>query len=183
MSRSLPTDEVRVPVKFAHVVLRSGRFEETVAWYRALLGAAPVFENPMISFMTYDDEHHRIAIVNTANAPQPPKGAVGMDHVAFTYDTLGDLLQNYLRLKKEGIEPVWCINHGPTTSLYYEDPDGNRVELQIDNFETEAELKGWMETGAFAKNPIGVTFDPDKLAERYRNGDPLEELVQQGSAT
>jgi hypothetical protein len=77
---------------------------------------------------------------------------------------------------------VWTINHGPTTSLYYADPDGNRVELQIDNFETEADLKGWMQSGAFDANPIGVVFDPDELVNRYTQGDPLEELVKQGAA-
>ena len=86
------------------------------------------------------------------------------------------------RLKNLGIKPYWCINHGPTTSMYYRDPDGNQVELQIDNFPTIEELTGWMRSGAFAQNPIGVQFDPDRLCERYRRGDPIEELVQQGSA-
>jgi len=31
------------------------------------------------------------------------------------------------------------VNHRPTTSMYYRDPDGNRVELQIDNFPTAKE--------------------------------------------
>ena len=35
---------------------------------------------------------------------------------------------------------------------------------------------------AFAENPIGVNFDPEKLIERFESGDPLEELVQLGSA-
>jgi catechol-2,3-dioxygenase len=105
-----------------------------------------------------------------------------MDHVAYTFNELGDLLSHYVRLKNEGIKPVWTINHGPTTSMYYEDPDGNRVEFQVDNFETEAELKGWMSTDVFEKNPIGVQYDPDKLVARYEQGDPIEELVKQGSA-
>ena len=31
------------------------------------------------------------------------------------------------------------IQHGVTTSLYYEDPDGNFAEMQIDNFATPGE--------------------------------------------
>ena len=92
------------------------------------------------------------------------------------------MLSTYVRLRDDGILPVWKINHGPTTSLYYEDPDENRVEFQVDNFETEAELKGWMKTDAFRTNPIGVEFDPEKLLERYLRGDSIEELIQQGSA-
>ncbi|MBG71394.1 MAG: biphenyl 2,3-dioxygenase, partial [Gammaproteobacteria bacterium] len=74
------------------------------------------------------------------------------------------------------------INHGPTTSLYYEDPDGNRVEFQVENFDSTEELNAFVRSSAFAENPIGVEFDPDRLLERYCNGDSLQELRAQGSA-
>jgi hypothetical protein len=57
------------------------------------------------------------------------------------------------------------------------------VEFQVENFDTPAKLRGFMEADAFAKNPIGVRFDPAKLAARYENGDPLEELLRQGSTS
>jgi catechol-2,3-dioxygenase len=182
MATPLPTDEVRRPVRFAHIVLRSKHFEQTIAWYKTVLGVEVVHENPMICFVTYDDEHHRLAFINAANSEQAPPGAVGTDHFAYAYATFGDLMQTYKRLRAEGIVPGISINHGPTTSFYYKDPDGMGVELQVDNFASEAELKGWMQSGAFERNPIGVVFDADKLLERYENGDPIEELVQQGSA-
>jgi hypothetical protein len=136
----------------------------------------------VIAFLTYDDEHHRLALAQTPVAENPPRGAPGLDHVAYTLDSLGDLLATYRRLKAKGILPVWPINHGLTTSLYYEDPNGCRVEFQVENFRTPAELRGYMESAAFAKNPIGVGFDPEKLALRYERGDPLEELAKPGSA-
>jgi hypothetical protein len=61
--------------------------------------------------------------------------------------------------------------------MYYRDPDGNRVELQIDNFATAAEGEAWMRSAAFADNPIGVELDPDDLAARFRAGVPVAELV------
>ena len=39
-----------------------------------------------------------------------------------------------------------------------------------------------MRSGAFKRNPIGVEFDPDVLCARFDRGDPVAELVQQGSA-
>jgi hypothetical protein len=60
--------------------------------------------------------------------------------------------------------------------------DGNRVEFQVENFATEAELNNYIRGEAFAANPIGTGFDPERLLERYRRGDPVEELVLQGSA-
>lgn len=87
-----------------------------------------------------------------------------------------------MRLRGLGIAPYWCINHGPTTSLYYRDPDANQVELQVDNFPGPAALGAWLRSGAFAHNPIGVNFDPERLLARFRAGDPVEELVPQVSA-
>ena len=65
---------------------------------------------------------------------------------------------------------------------YYEDPDGNRVEFQVENFDSTEELNAFMRSPTFAENPIGVEFDPDRLLERYCNGDSLHELRMQGSA-
>ena len=96
--------------------------------------------------------------------------------------SFGDLLDLYERLKTAGIMPVRTINHGPTTSIYYADPDGNGVEFQIENYPTMEECMDFMRSDTFEANPIGVDFDADVLVERFRRGDPLEELVKQGSA-
>jgi len=182
MSRDLDASVLRRPAKFAHFVLRVRNLEESIAWYQTVLGMQIVHRHAKLAFLTYDEEHHRLAMFETPVKDATLPGSAGLDHVAYTMASLGDLLATYERLKGKGIAPVWPINHGPTTSLYYADPDGNRVELQYDNFPTEAELKGWFQSGTFAKNPIGVVFDPERLVARYRAGDPLEELVQQGSA-
>jgi catechol-2,3-dioxygenase len=172
-----PTRGRIAPVKLAHVVLRTSRFEEMVAWYETVLAARTVHNDGMLAFLTYDDEHHRIAIARIPGLEEAPAMHAGTDHVAFTHADLGDLLSTWARLKGEGIEPYWCLNHGPTTSMYYKDPDGNKVELQIDNFDTE-ETNRWMGSGEFAANPIGVIFEPEELLARYRAGEPLSSLVR-----
>jgi len=169
---------VVTPTRFAHAVFRTARFDEMKAWYQTVLGAHVVHGNPMLAFLTYDDEHHRIAILHTPGAPDRAEGAAGLEHIAYTYATLGDLLGTYQRLKATGIAPYRTINHGPTTSMYYRDPDRNQVEIQVDNFPTVAELNAWFQSGAFARNPIGVTFDADELVRRYESGVPVETLVQ-----
>ncbi len=182
MARSVDAAAAAKPTKFAHFVLRVRDLEESRSWYETVLGMHTVHDAGRLVFMTYDDEHHRLALAETPVKDELPRGAAGLDHVAYTLGSLGDLLATYKRLKAAGIEPVWPINHGLTTSLYYADPDGNRVEFQVENLETKAELQGYMRSAAFADNPIGVEFDPEKLLERYENGDPIEELVLQGSA-
>lgn len=173
------SDEPIPPSKLAHVVMRSAHYEQAKAWYQEVLGARVVFDSPFLAFLTYDDEHHRIALVNTEAADPPAPGSTGVDHVAFTFAGIGDLLATYRRLDGQGIRPHWCINHGPTTSLYYRDPDGVQIELQVDNFDTDEQFREWATSGAFAANPIGVEFDPEDLCARYLGGESEDTLRRQ----
>jgi len=165
-----------VPSKLAHVVLRSPRFDEMIAWYKLVLGAKASYENEGLAFLTYDEEHHRVAIMNIPHLQPRPQGTAGMDHMAFTFASLADLMAHYERLKDSGVTPFWAINHGPTTSLYYRDPDENQVEFQVENFETLLESNAFFASPEFAENPIGVDIDLDDLARRVKAGEPEADL-------
>ncbi|TCW78789.1 hypothetical protein C5O80_31355 [Burkholderia sp. SRS-46] len=165
------------PKKLAHVVLRSDeRFEAMCEWYRDMLSAQVAHKDAMTCFMTFDDEHHRVAVVRVPGMVDRPSGTVGLEHVAFTFASLPDLLETYARLKVKGVVPILTINHGPTVSMYYEDPDRNRVELQIDNQETIEEFVEFVKSGAMDANPIGQRFDADDMLAKLRAGVPVEEL-------
>ena len=165
------------PLRFAHVVLRTNRnYEKMVHWYKTVLEAVPVYEDPNVCFMAYDEEHHRIGIARIPATLIAPKFFTGNDHMAFTYADIGELIATYKRLKAEGIEPYWRINHGPTTSLYYHDPDGNGVELQIDNYKDVEEIVATFQNEEFSANPIGEDIDFDDLVQRYEAGESFEEL-------
>ncbi len=170
------------PARFVHVVYRTRRFQEMIAWYETVFDATVRHQNPVLAFLSYDDEHHRIALINMAavqpDATETPRGIVGVDHVAYTYDTADDLLENYGQLKEKGILPYWCIHHGVTMSMYYADPDGNQMELQVDACATPDEANAYMDSPAFAANPIGVEYDPDAYLARLRAGTPGSELLK-----
>lgn len=99
-----------------------------------------------------------------------------MDHVAYTYASLRDLLENYARLKEEGILPYWRIHHGITVSLYYADPDGNQMEFQVDSYGSSEEANAFIHAHWDA-NPLGVEFDPDDWLARLRAGTPESEFL------
>jgi hypothetical protein len=141
-----------------------------------VLNAAAAFESDDIAFLAYDDEHHRIALIRVPDLAPQPKGITGVHHFAFTYDSLRDLLGNYVRLRELGIVPAWGVNHGPTTSLYYADPEGNYVECQVDNFLTVEEAGKFFFTTDFEANPIGVDLDPDDLYRRMMAGEDEQSL-------
>lgn len=165
------------PAKLAHVVLRSPRYDEVIEWYRTVLEAEVMVRTPGVSFLTYDEEHHRVAVINAPGIADADPTTGGVDHIAFTYETIEDLFTTYERLKDLGIEPYWTINHGPTLSFYYADPDGNRVELQIDIFDTSEAINAWMAKSDFETNPIGVKLDPDDLIARFRSGEDRATLL------
>lgn len=64
-------------------------------------------------------------------------------------------------------------------SVYYRDPDGNRMEFQVDCCANAEEAHAFMHGEAFAANPVGVEIDPDALLMRYRNGVSVERLLVQ----
>ncbi len=170
------------PTKLAHVVYQTRRYEEMLDWYQQVFEARVVWQNPAFAFLTYDDEHHRFAFANMA-AFNPDAAEVttrpdtGVNHVAYTWANLGDLLETYARLKEAGITPYWRVHHGVTLSLYYRDPDGNRMEFQVDAC-TVAEANAYMHSAAFAANPIGILIDPDELLAQHRSGVPAEQLLK-----
>ena len=72
------------PAKLAHVVIRTPKFSESCAWWRNVLDAEPSYENEQLSFMTYDDEHHRIGIINMPHLAAQNMSEAGTEHIAFT---------------------------------------------------------------------------------------------------
>ena len=169
---------VIAPKRLCHMVLRTQpeNYKPMVDWYVQFLGGHVVWGNEGISFITYDDEHHRIAITGRPGTNPRPTGhsasnSVGLAHIAFAYDNLTELCVSYLQKKKLGIHPVWCVNHGMTTSMYYADPDGNEVETQVDHFTNSEDATAYMNTKAFMENPLGVDFDPEELIDRVERGE------------
>lgn len=169
------------PIKFAHVVLKTNKYDEMVAWWCNFLGAQVRHGNDFISFLSYDDEHHRIAIARMPHLSERAADTVGVEHFAFTYASLDDLFGQYERMKAAGIAPYWTINHGMTLSAYYRDPDGNQVETQVDSMTME-EADEFMSGPLFAANPIGINVDFDALIARRRAGEADASITDYATA-
>jgi catechol-2,3-dioxygenase len=176
MSASANPAGIPSPSKFAHLVLNARNFDAVLEFYRTLLNARVVHETPMIVFLSYDDEHHRLAIARRPILLPKIRNMAGVDHHAYTFTSLEDLLNTWQRMKATGHEPVWCTHHGGTISIYYKDPDGNVVETQVDVFDTIEETNEYLQGEDFQNNPIGVDFDPEALWLRMQSGEPWETL-------
>ena len=171
------------PKKFVHVVYRTRRYEEMLRWYGTVFDAKVQHQDPALAFLSYDDEHHRFAFVNLSvlqpdGAEIDKKGLIGVDHVAYTYSSMDDLLDNYEQLKAQGITPYWCVHHGVTVSMYYSDPDGNQMEFQVDSFDSNDEANAFMSGPGFAANPIGVEYDPEVWLAQKKAGASLSDHLR-----
>ena len=163
-------DKVLSPSSLAHVVLRTARYQELVDFWTMFLGATITHKDDTLAFLRYDEEHHRIAIIAVPGTLPRAGTTAGLHHIAFSYSTLADLLQAYRQRKALGVMPKWSVNHGPTTSIYYEDPDGNLIETQVDNFETSEEANDFMSGPLFVENPVGTDFNPEELYQTMQSG-------------
>lgn len=63
----------RIPT-LAHVVYRTRNFEQMLAWYQEMFHARVQHQNPVMAFLTYDGEHHRLAFIDLAAVQ--PDGAI-----------------------------------------------------------------------------------------------------------
>lgn len=165
-------DETPTPV-LHHVTLKTNKPDEMMKWYETTVGLKPNHAGPFGAWLTNDAANHRVAMLVAPGLEDDPDKIchTGMHHMAFEYPDMDGLMSTYERLRDEGITPHASLDHGLTTSLYYVDPDGNSVELQVDNFGDWAASGEWMRTAPeFQVNPIGVNVDAELMHAAWKAG-------------
>jgi catechol 2,3-dioxygenase len=176
--------EIIVHPRLQHLGLMTTNLDAMLDWYRKVLGmtvnhrfSAPAGPpgSPMISaaFVSNDEVNHRIVFFEMPGLAIDPdkRRHARLQHVAFEYATLDDLLGTYMRLKGLGILPVMAADESVQTTLYYTDPDQNSVELNVNNYGNE-----WTATehvrmaSALGDRPRRVFVDPDKMVAARKTG-------------
>lgn len=176
---NMPRDPVPAPTAIAHIGLRTRNPDKLVSFYQILLGARVVLTNDFISVLTWDEEHHRLAIIHDDTAVPKQTKASGVDHIALKFASAKDLVQVYRHAKEAAITPNFCLNHGVTTSLYYTDPDGNNIEAHIEAYSDPDDVERHMK--AIDPTKIkAVRFDPEDLLRRVEAGEDDESLKRAG---
>jgi catechol-2,3-dioxygenase len=85
--------------------------------------------NGMVFLSRNPEEHHQLVL-----NPRPSRQVVEspLDHISFRVSTLDDVRRFYCRLITSPEIVVDAVSHGTTWSLYFRDPEGNRLELFCD---------------------------------------------------
>jgi catechol 2,3-dioxygenase-like lactoylglutathione lyase family enzyme len=180
-------------IRLAEVVLRTTDYDRLCDFYSLLLGqlrsvemtpkTPPGSEDSdaptRICFFNFYFDHpytERIAVFECADAG-PGKSSRGLHHFQLRVPSIDALLELYSTLKAAGHHPVESANHGPGTSLYYLDPDKNKIELSSLNFSSQPEMQDFMATPEFRTNPNGFPIDPERLLEGQKAGRDLSKMV------
>ena len=168
----------------AHYGLRTKNLAAMIDWYKKFFDANIQFDMGVGAFMTFDDDHHRLVIFTDEDTADKAPNSAGVDHIGIGLPDFKSLVENYERLKADGITPSLPVNHGFTTSLYYDDPDGNQIELTVDNFRTKDECTAWVKSEKMAevmKPPyFGEVFDAEEMARMFHAGASDEALSRLG---
>ena len=152
------------PARFEHAGLRTRQLQAMREWYVTVLDGEVTFEDERIAFVAFDERNHRLALIARPGLEPRPVNSDGLDHLAFGYETAGDLLKAYRRLKARGIEPQRTTDHGSSISLYYADPDGNQIELKVDSLADNASQRAFLKSAEFKASPTGHPIDMDVFA-------------------
>jgi catechol 2,3-dioxygenase-like lactoylglutathione lyase family enzyme len=179
-------------IRLSEVVLRTTEYDRLCDFYSLLLDqprtvemTPPPSDDPdepsrICFFDFYFDPPYseRIAVFDCADVGTG-RSSHGLHHFQLRAPSIDALLDLYRTLKEAGHLPLDASNHGPGTSFYYDDPDGNRIELSSLNFSSRDDVRKFMATEEFKNNPNGFPLDPERLLTGAAAGQDLNELIWQ----
>jgi catechol 2,3-dioxygenase len=141
------------PNKVGHVVLKVRDVARAEQFYTEVLGFEVVMrlKRPHGVFFTLGEQHHDIAVLEMPADAEPVKdNQVGLHHVALQVGSFADLQECYRTLKAHNVRITATIDHLITKSIYFEDPDGNGLELYCEVGEDGLERIRRGDAAAFA---------------------------------
>lgn len=119
--------------ELGHVVLYVKDVQRSAAFYRDVLGFRMIASAPHIALFSSGRTHHELLLIETGQEPQPKKSYNGLYHIGFKIgDTVEELRAAQQELIKAGVTILGLTDHHVTKSIYILDPDGNELELYVD---------------------------------------------------
>ncbi len=118
------------PKRIGHLVLNVRDVEASEKFYTELLGFEISMRRPKRTFLTCGRIHHDLALFEVPETDKNGQPSpVGLNHFAVQIESLDELKEVYERLKAHDVTIESTVDHGMTGSVYFFDPDGNRVEF------------------------------------------------------
>jgi catechol 2,3-dioxygenase-like lactoylglutathione lyase family enzyme len=149
-------------ISFSHVGIFVTDIGAMADFYSRVLGFVVTDRGPLgereLAFLSRDpDEHHQLVLVS-GRPPDLPFNVV--NQISLKLSSLDALKTAHGMLLAEGVREFRCVTHGNAWSVYFPDPEGNRVELFVDS--------PW--------------HTPQPYAEPIDIGAPVEEIIRDTEA-
>ena len=125
--------------KVGHVVLGVREPQRSIKFYTEALGMelVNVLEEMQMAFLSFGERDHDIAVIKVPD--DQPVGSSGLAHTALEIEGGQEQLRElYERLKSYGAKVEFTADHVLTKSVYFFDPDGNRLEIFSEVMDPEA---------------------------------------------
>jgi catechol-2,3-dioxygenase len=138
--------------KVGHVVLNVRDLNTSLAFYTAALSMELVTHNTerQMAFLSFGTQHHDIALCQAPASAD--RGTLGLNHLAMQIEGgIEELRQLYGKLLQAGAQIDRTTEHSTTLSVYFFDPDGNRLEIFAEKLRPEAGISVLRQGGGMNK--------------------------------
>ncbi len=119
-------------VRLNHAVLYVSNLEKSITFYRKAFDMQVMAREPRADAaflrLPRSGNHHDLGLFGVGSASRPPRGSLGLYHLAWQVDTIDDLDSARSTLESLGAL-TGMSSHGATKSVYGRDPDGNEFEV------------------------------------------------------
>ena len=126
--------------RIGHVHLKVADLDRAIHFYSDVLGFDLVTRyGTQAAFLSAGGYHHHIGL-NTwesKGGTAAPAGHTGLYHTAFLFPDRASLGAALKRVLASGTEMTGAADHGVSEAVYFNDPDGNGVELYRDRAEAD----------------------------------------------
>ena len=126
--------------RIGHIHLKVADLDRAIHFYSDVLGFEVVTRyGTQAAFLSAGGYHHHIGL-NTwesKGGTPAPAGHTGLYHTAFLFPDRASLGAALKRVLASGTEMTGAADHGVSEAVYFNDPDGNGVELYRDRAEAD----------------------------------------------
>ena len=125
---------MRPVLTFSHVGIWVTDLEAMREFYTDALGfvmtdRGPIGETELVFLSQSPGDHHQIVL---AKGRPADVGFTTVNQISFKLDSLETLKAMYRELVERSVKDLVQVSHGNAWSVYFRDPEGNRVECFVD---------------------------------------------------
>lgn len=129
--------------------------EASAAWYVDVLGMKIVARGERWVFLSFGRKHHDLALIRADEGAE--RGGLGLQHYGLEIaGDVDDLRRLYGMLLSKKVTVVKTTDHAIGLGVYFEDPDGNRLEFFAETVTDDAEATRLLGEHHAPSNPIDL---------------------------